>query len=389
MARTRKICVVTGSRADYGLLQWLMRAIADDAELTLQLVVTGAHLSTRFGATVQEIERDGFAIDARVPILDDDDSRVATAIAMSRALQGIALELARLRPDFVVVLGDRYEILAAAEAAVVLGVPLAHIHGGELTEGALDDSFRHAITKFATVHFVAAEAYRTRVIQMGEDPARVHVVGALGVEGARRIAPLGADELDRLVRVPLSGPTFLVTYHPVTVGAAEPQAAVGVLIEALMAHPEARIVVTGVNADHGNRGIRAAFESFAAAHPDRVTLHDSLGARAYLSLMRKVQVVIGNSSSAVIEAPALGVPAVDIGTRQAGRIKPASVLTCGETTAEILKAIATAMSPEFRRQAGDDRERFGDGHVSERIVAILKSLDAVPSSKRFHDLVAA
>jgi UDP-hydrolysing UDP-N-acetyl-D-glucosamine 2-epimerase len=388
MTKQRSFCVITGSRADYGLLYWLLKEIAADPDLRLRLIVTGAHLSTRYGETVREIERDGFAIDARIPILDDGDSRLATVVSMGRALSGIAEALEAMSPDFVIVLGDRYEMLAAAEAAFVLGIPLAHIHGGEITEGALDDGFRHAITKLADIHFVAAEAYRRRVIQMGENPDRVIVVGGLGVEYVRRMDTLSVADLDHILGLPLRDPLFLVTYHPVTKNIESD--GIGALIAALETFRSARVVITGVNADPGNQVIRSTLEKFASEHPDRVSLHASLGIRAYLNVMRRAAAVIGNSSSGIIEAPALGVPTIDIGLRQSGRIKAASVIRCPAATPDIVTALRMAMTPSFLADAQSQVCPYGDGRASERITATLKSLPSdliVP--KQFYDLAVS
>lgn len=384
----RKICFVTGSRADYGLLHWLMKAVAADEDLELQLIVTGSHLNSHYGETVREIERDGFTIDARVPILvDDDDTRIATAQAMARALDGVARELARLAPDFTVVLGDRYEILAAVEAAVVLDIPVIHIHGGEITEGAMDDAFRHAITKLAYFHLVAAEPYRERIIQMGEHPDRVVVVGAAGVESVRRFEPLGESDIVHLLGPSRTDPLFLVTYHPVTAAGMTGNRGIEELVAALSRFQDARIVITGVNADPGHEYIKTTLGEFARANCDRVTLHESLGMRRYLSVMSRASAVIGNSSSGILEAPALGIPTVDIGSRQSGRIKAQSVVECGETAPDIAAAIQKAMSPEFRAMASSQTHPYGDGKTSERMLAAIRSVCAqsiVP--KHFHDL---
>ena len=404
----RRICVVTGGRADYGLLSWLMREIDDDPALRLQIAVTGSHLSPRFGLTVTAIERDGFAIAARVPLSLDDDSRLSMARATAEALAGFAEAFSVLAPDMVVVLGDRFEILGAAEAALLLGVPLAHIHGGEVTEGMVDDTIRHALTKMAALHFVAAEPYRRRVIQMGEDPARVFTTGAPGLDHFRRLPLLDTAALEHTLGFCLGGedrsagprnaksvggPLLLVTYHPPT-WCADPGRAANALVSALQSVPDARIVITGVNADPGNRPIRACLEAFAAAHPDTVLLRESLGQRAYLSLMRIAGAVVGNSSSGIIEAPAVRVPTVNIGPRQDGRLKAASIIDCAEDAAAIASALSRALDQAFVAALPAELSLFGTGTAAPAIAAVLRAFVtdegalAALRTKKFWDIQA-
>ncbi len=399
----RKICVVTGSRAEYGLLRWLLEELRDRPEVTLQLVVTGMHLEPRFGDTWREIEADGFAIDARAPMDLTGDSPADIAAAMGRVTQGIGQALAQLAPDALVVLGDRFEILAAVQAAMLARVPVAHLHGGELTEGAMDDAFRHAITKMSHLHFTAAEAYARRVIQLGEDPARVFVAGALGLEAATRTdfmtrAAL-ADDLGRDLDEAAGQPLLLVTYHPATLGhrapevdtgiSSEPEVGAAAMLEALAAFPAARIVFTGVNADPGHAAVGRQIAGFVAAHRQRASLHASLGQRRYLSLLRIADAVVGNSSSGLYEAPALGVPTVNIGTRQGGRLRGPSVIDCNETAEAIGAALKLALDPAFRAGIGTGDSLHGDGAAS----CIANVLSRVPLAglihKRFHDLPAA
>jgi UDP-hydrolysing UDP-N-acetyl-D-glucosamine 2-epimerase len=387
---TRRVSVVTGSRADYGLLAGLMRELRDDPAFALQTVVTGAHLSPKFGLTVREIEADGFAIDARVDLGLDSDARAAIAAATGRGLAGLARALADLAPDIVVVLGDRYEIFAAAAAALILGIPVAHIHGGEITEGAMDDSIRHAVTKMASLHFAAAEPYARRIAQMGEDPARVFAVGALGVEAALSPTMLPADELERDLGLALREPTLLVTYHPVTLRKDAETIAIDALLAALDRFTDARIVITGVNADPGHTAVTSHLNDYARTHARRATLHASLGQRRYLSVMRRAAAVIGNSSSGIIEAPALGVPTVNIGDRQKGRLKATSVIDCGETTDDIARAIERAIDPQFRAKNAGQMLPYGGGGTAAKIAAVLKAADLNRlKNKTFHDLAGA
>lgn len=383
----RRIVVITGSRADYGLLSVLMREIRNDPALELQVIATGAHLSPAFGMTIREIEADGFAIAARVDMGITSDQRIALTAAIGRGVAGLGEALARLAPDIVVLLGDRYEILAAATSALVLGLPIAHIHGGEITEGAMDDSIRHAITKMAHIHFAAVEPYARRIVQMGEPPERVFAVGALGVDAILGHEPLASEILDRDLGVPLRDPVLLVTYHPVTLHEGDEGSAVDGLLAALECFSKARVVITGVNADPGRMAIARRLGDYAARRPDRVTLHDSLGQHRYFSVMRRAAAVVGNSSSGVIEAPALGVPTVNIGARQQGRLKARSVIDCGENTDMIATAIARALDPAFRATITGQTLPYGGGGTAGRIAAVLKSVDpAKLRHKRFHDL---
>ncbi len=387
--RRRRIAVVTGTRAEYGLLAPLMRLLKDDPAVELQLIVTGAHLSERFGMTVTLIETDGFTIDARVSLPLDGDSPLDMARAMAAGVAGIAEAIERLTPDIVVLLGDRFEILAAAQAAFITRRILGHIHGGEATEGALDDGFRHAITKLAHLHFVSAEPYRRRVVQMGENPERVWIVGAPGLDAIAETKFLDRDSLDKSLRFEL-GPRFLlVTYHPVTLdenaGAAELEA----LLAALDAMADAKILITGHNADAGHGRISALLDAFAAERPERVFLAASLGQQRYLSAMKFCAAVVGNSSSGLIEAPALGVPTVNVGDRQKGRLRGESVIDCTGTPAAIADALNRAVSSTFQACARTAVSPYGNPGASARMARILKGVPlAGLARKPFFDLAA-
>ncbi len=387
MTPTRHVAVVTGARADYGLLRPVMDAVRARPDLRLSVIATGPHLDHRYGHTVDQIVADGFSV-ASVPTLESDDTPLAMARAVGRGTIGIAEVLAALRPDLVVVLGDRFEILAAAQAALLLAIPLAHLHGGEVTEGAVDESIRHAITKMASLHFAAAEPYARRIRQMGENPACVFAVGAPGVDSALALAPLSDATLARDLGLPLTDPLFLVTYHPVTRRDGDESAAIDHLLAALDRFPLARIVITGVNADAGHQVILRRLTAFTAARPERVTLHDSLGQRRYLSVMRRASLVIGNSSSGLIEAPALKVPTIDIGDRQAGRLRAASVIHCGDQdTAAIVAAIAQGLDPAFRATLDTLQPPYGGGNVGAAVAEILAGIDiASLRRKPFFDL---
>lgn len=387
MQGVRKICVVTGSRAEYGLLYGLLKGIEADPRLRLQLAVTGTHLSPEFGLTVREIEVDGFVPDARIDMLVSADSPVGIAKSIGLGVIGFADALGGLRPDLLVILGDRFEILAAAQAAMVLRIPIAHIHGGELTEGLIDEAIRHSLTKMSHLHFVAAERYRERVIQLGEDQDRVWTVGAPGLDAIRRLALLDRRALSDSIGFDLSGPYFLVTYHPVTLARRDETGGIGALLEALGAFPEHKILVTGVNADTDNGAIRNAIEAFSLANPGRVHTVVSLGQLRYLSSLSHADAVIGNSSSALIEAPSFKVPTVNVGDRQRGRLRAATVIDVNEDCQSIVEGIRSAISASFKAKIGDAVSPFGDGHAAERILAVLAShpLDGL-LKKRFRDL---
>ena len=371
----RTICVVTGARAEYGLLYWLLKEIEADPDLTLRLVVTGMHLAPRFGLTWRAIEDDGFKIDAKVDIDLGDDTARGVARSLGLGTIGMAEAFERLKPDLVVVHGDRFEVLAAAQAALLARLPVAHIRGGELTEGALDDAMRHAITKMAHLHFTASEAYSKRVIQLGEDPARVFTVGALGLEAVYQTPPMSHVELERSLGFPVGETTFLVTYHPATLGRIEPAQAVGELIAALDRFPNATIVFTGVNADPGHDAIANRVRDYTVHRLGPTHYVESLGQRRYLALMRVSAAVVGNSSSGIVEAPALKVPTVNIGERQKGRLRSASVIDCQETRGAIQDAIEKALDPGFRAHLAETVSPYGDGDAARKIKTILKQTD--------------
>ena len=369
----RKVCVVTGSRAEYGLLHWPMKAIAADPALSLQVIATGMHLSPEFGLTYRQIEADGFTIDAKVEMLLSADTPVAITKSVGLGVIGFADALARLAPDIVVLLGDRFEILAAAQAALLAGIPIAHLHGGERSEDAFDESVRHAITKMAHWHFVAAEPYRKRVVQMGEPPASVFNVGAPGLDHLARMHWLGRAELESALGMRLGKPLFLVTYHPATAAGAPVGEGMRALLAALGEFPDASVVFTYPNADTGGRELIAAIDSFVAAHAARAKAFVSLGQQRYLSVMRECDVVLGNSSSGLTEAPALRKASVNVGGRQKGRLKAASVIDCADDAAAIAGAIRRALSEPFRATLPATESLYGSGGASAAIVAQLKA----------------
>lgn len=385
MSAKRKICVVTGARADYGLLYWLMTEVAADPELQLQVIATGMHLSPKFGLTYQQIEEDGFAIDARVEMLLSSDSPVGITKSIGMGVLGFSDALDRLRPDILVVLGDRFEVLAAAQAALIARVPIAHIHGGEATEGAFDESIRHAVTKMAQWHFVAAGAYRKRVIQMGEAPERVFDFGAPGLDALTGLKWLDRAQLEAALGMSLGHPLFLVTYHPVTLKAESPALGMAEVLAGVGEFPDATAVLTHPNSDTGGHALSDCIDAWVAERPGRAKAFVSLGQLRYLSLMRQADVVIGNSSSGLTEAPALKKASVNVGDRQKGRLKASSVIDAAEDRTDITSAIEKALSDEFRVTVDGTVSLYGCGGVGPRIKDQLKQVE-LGVEKHFFDI---
>lgn len=385
MTARRRIAVVTGSRADYGLLRSLLRAIHADDALQLQLIVTGMHLAPEFGLTCQHIEADGLPIAARVEMLLSSNTSTGVIKSMGIGMIGFADALERLAPDLMVVLGDRFEILAAAQAALILRIPLAHIHGGETSEGAFDESIRHALTKMAQWHFVAAEPYRQRVVQMGEAPDRVFNVGAPGLDQLDEIAWLDRSDLLGSLGIADGSPLMLVTYHPATLDANSPIAAMDELCAALERFDDAVIVLTYPNADTGGRALIECVDRFVAQAPQRRFAFASLGQQRYLSMVRAADVVIGNSSSGLIEVPALHRPTVNLGDRQKGRLRGPSVIDAPENRDSIERAIRTALSPAFQERLPSMESPYGRGAAGRKISETLRSVP-VRIQKPFFDI---
>jgi GDP/UDP-N,N'-diacetylbacillosamine 2-epimerase (hydrolysing) len=382
----RRVCVVTGTRAEYGLLRWTMEAIRAHAELELQVVVTGMHLSPEFGLTWREIEKDGFRIDERVEMLLSSDTPQGVTKSMGLGLIGFADVLARLSPDLVLVLGDRFEILSAAAAAMVARIPIAHVHGGESTQGAIDESIRHSITKMSHLHFVAADEYRRRVIQLGEDPDRVFNVGGLGIDNIKRLKLMSRIELEQSLGLRFRARNLLVTFHPATLENATSAAQMTELLAMLAELPDTTLILTKPNADTDGRVIMDLLDDFARRHAN-AHVFTSLGQLRYLSCLAQVDAVVGNSSSGIIEAPTFRKPTVNIGDRQRGRLRAISVIDCAPERGAISAALTRAMSPGFQRGLAAVRNPYGEGGSAERIVAELARVDLSDLlKKRFHDL---
>ena len=384
---SRNICVVTGSRAEYGLLRWIMEAIRAAPDLRLQLVATGMHLSPEFGLTYREIERDGFHIDRKVEMLLSSDTAVGTAKSMGLGLIGFGEALQQLQPDLLLILGDRFEIFSAAAAALVARIPVAHVHGGETTEGAFDEAIRHSITKMAQLHFVAAEEYRKRVVQLGEHPERVFVVGGLGLDNITKLPLLDRPALETALGFGLGGKSLLVTFHPATLDDVACEQQMAELLTALDQRADTQLIFTLPNADTHGRALSAMIEKYAAGRAN-VHVYVSLGQTRYLSCLRHVDAVVGNSSSGLTEAPSFRIGTVNIGDRQRGRLKAVSVIDCEPDRESIGAALEQLYSPAFQAKLAGVRNPYGEGGASERIAAVLRTypLDGI-LKKSFYDLV--
>ncbi|MCQ2073029.1 MAG: UDP-N-acetylglucosamine 2-epimerase [Bacteroidaceae bacterium] len=379
----RKVCVVTGSRAEYGILRTLMQAIKDDPELQLQIIAANQHLSELQGETYKEIENDGFSIDFKVPMADDQaaDCACTTAKSVGRGVIGFADAFEALKPDLLLILGDRYEMLAVASAALIFKIPVAHLHGGEITEGAFDDSIRHAITKMSHLHFTSTEAYSKRVIQLGEQPDRVFNVGALGVENIHKLQPISKQEIETSLNFELTDKCFLVTYHPVTLSNMSSETQILNLLEALDDYQDHHIIFTYSNSDTSSQIIIRRIHEYVDRNPVRCMFIPSLGQRRYFSVLQYVNAVIGNSSSGIIEVPSFGIPTLDIGDRQKGRIAADSVIHCGYEVSEIREGL--------KRIGGkaDVQNPYDKPGTCQAILDVIKDypLENIVQ-KRFYDL---
>ena len=381
----RKVCVVTGSRAEYGILRTLMQAIKDDPQLCLQIIATNQHLSKLQGETYREIENDGFNIDFKVPMADDqaDDCSNTTAKSIGRGMIGFADAYDVLKPDILIILGDRYEMLAAASTALIYRIPIAHLHGGEITEGAFDDSIRHSITKMSHLHFTSTEAYRKRVIQLGEQPDRVFNVGALGVENILSTPVMAKEDLEKELDFRIPEKTLLVTYHPVTLSEMSTGEQIDNLITALDAYKDYSIIFTYSNSDTGSQVIINRINEYTDSNSGRCLFVKSLGQKRYYSALRYVKAVVGNSSSGIIEVPSFGIPTLDIGDRQKGRIAADSVFHCGCSAREITDGLQKVL--QYTTKTVDNP--YAKTGTCKSILEVLKSypLDNI-IQKRFYDI---
>lgn len=383
----RKIGVFSATRAEYGLLYWLLNEVSSAEECALQLFVGGTHLSSDFGHTIDQILADGFSVTQALDFLSDDNSANGIAQSMARAIVLGTEALNQHQPDILVILGDRFEALAMAQAAMISGVAIAHIHGGELTEGAIDDAIRHAITKLSHLHFVATERYRQRVIQLGEAPNRVFNYGAPGLDSIHKLTHLNRTELSNSVNFDLSGDYFLVTYHPETLALDNGKHALLSLLEVLNQFSEYKVVITYPNADAGSKAFIDIYQAYQNQQPQRVLLVKSLGQLRYLSCLKHAAAVIGNSSSGIIEAPSFGKPTINIGDRQKGRECATTVINCGIASRDIHSAIDTALEPKFKRVCDTAVNPYGGINVASKMADKLKSypLNGL-LEKRFFDV---
>jgi len=382
----RKICVVTGTRAEYGLLYWLMKEIEASNELELQLIVTGMHLAPEFGLTFQHIEKDGFRNNKKVEMLLSSDSEVGVTKSMGLGMIGFADAFNELRPDMLVLLGDRFELLSAASAALIFRIPIVHIHGGETTEGAFDEAIRHSITKMSHLHFTATEQYRKRVIQLGEYPERVFNVGGTGIDNITRLDLLSKEELEKGINFQLDKKNLLVTYHPVTLEMSTAQQQFAELLLALDDLSDTCLVFTKANSDTNGRIINEMIDNYVDSNTDKSIAFTSMGQLRYLSTMQYVDGVIGNSSSGLLEAPTFKIGTINIGDRQKGRIQAASVINCHPTKESISKGIDRLFSKDFREQLKTVENPYGHGGAARKCVDAIQEYCKIDIKKSFYDM---
>jgi len=382
---SRKICVITSGRADYGLLRGVMHAINNESELQLQIIASGSHLSADLSSSYAAIEADGFVVNKQIPSIMGDDSPIGVSQSMGLAVAGFASAFASLRPDIVLVLGDRYEIFSAVAAALVARIPVAHIHGGELTLGAYDDAMRHCITKMPHLHFVAAEAYKKRVIQLGESPETVFMVGGLGIDSMMHEEPLDRNGLEAALDFALGPKNLLITFHPTTLSPISATEQISQLLIALERLSNTHFIFTAPNVDNGGREIIEKLEKFTSGKPHS-KIYTYLGQQRYYACLQHCDVIVGNSSSGILEAPSFKIPTVNIGTRQDGRLRALSVIDCDVTADSIGAAIQLAYSQKFQAQLKDVENPYGRGGAIPKIVNVLKEYplkDII--SKKFFD----
>ena len=382
----RKVCVVTGTRAEYGFLFWLMKEIEADTDLELQIIATGMHLSPEFGLTYKEIEKD-FKIDKKIEILLSSDTPIGISKSMGLAQISFAESYDELKPDIVVVLGDRYEIFSAASAAMVARIPIAHLHGGEATEGLIDEPIRHSITKMSHLHFTATEEYRKRVIQLGENPERVFNVGGMGIENIKRLKLLSKEEFESCINFKLNKRNILVTFHPVTLEKSTAKEQFQELLNAIDELSETNIIFTKANSDTDGRIINQMIDDYVAKNSNKAVAFTSLGQLRYLSALQFMDAVVGNSSSGIAEAPTFKIGTINIGDRQKGRIKASSVIDCQPNKKDIQKAFEKLYSNDFQESLKRTKNPYGDGMPSKKIVDILKNIELTDIVKKhFYDI---
>ena len=382
----KKVCVVTGTRADYGLLYWLMKEIEVDNEFELQIIATGMHLSPEFGLTYKEIEKD-FKIDKKIEMLLSSDTAIGISKSMGLAQISFSEVYEDLKPDIIVLLGDRYEIFSAGSAALIANIPVAHLHGGETTEGAFDEAIRHSITKMSHLHFTAAEEYKNRVIQLGEHPSRVFNVGGMGIENIKRLKLLSRDEFEESINFKLNKKNILVTFHPVTLENSSAKEQFQELLNAIDELKDTNIIFTKANSDTDGRIINQMCDEYVLKNSNKSICFTSLGQLRYLSALQYVDAVVGNSSSGLIEAPSFKIGTINIGDRQKGRLKAKSIIDCDSLKSSILQAFEKLYSEEFESILINTNNPYGDGCASEKIIKELKKVDLKNILKKsFYDL---
>ena len=382
----RKICVVTSTRAEYGLLYWLLKEIEADSELKLQLIVTGMHLSPEFGLTYKEIEKE-FKIDKKIEILSSSHTSLDICAEMARVYEKFAPALAELKPDILVLLGDRYEIFGIAGVASIIQIPIAHIHGGETTQGAFDEAFRHSITKMSHIHFAATNEYANRIIQLGEEPSRVFNVGGPGIENIKKLNLLNKDEFEKSIKFKLAKKNLLITFHPATLENSSAREQFNELLNALDELEETNFIFTKANSDTDGDVINKMIDEYVRQNPQKAAAFVSLGQLRYLSAIKFVDIVLGNSSSGLLEVPSFKKATINIGDRQKGRARASSVIDVRPIKEEILAAIKRAYSKEFEQTLKDTINPYDGGNPSKKMVKILKEikLDGI-LKKKFYDI---
>lgn len=383
----RKICVATGTRADYGILSLLMQAIKSHPDLQLQIIATNMHLSPEYGCTYQEIEKDGFIIDKKVEMLVSGNTATATAKSLGLGIIGFTDALNELKPDILVILGDRYEMLGMASAALLLRIPIAHISGGDVTEGAFDDAIRHSITKMSSLHFTSTETYRKRVIQLGEEPQYVFNVGSLSIDNMKRIQLMNKSEFEAAIDFKLAPHNALVTFHPETVNPSSSEKHFGNLLKCLETFP-GNIIFTKPNSDTGSQAISQMIDRYTASHTNTSKAFVSLGYLRYLSALQFMDVVIGNSSSGLLEVPSFHIPTINIGNRQKGRLHGESVIDCDTSVQGIQNALQGALSPGFQKKAADARNPYEKENTIATILDILLKTptEVLHRQKKFNNI---
>lgn len=383
----KKICIVTGTRAEYGLLKPLMQELKKSSDFKLQIMATAAHLSPEFDNTHKLIEEDGFIIDEKVEMLLSADTGTSITKSMGVGMIGFADALSRLQPDAILILGDRYEMLTVATTASVLKIPIIHLHGGEITEGAYDDAFRHAITKLSHLHFTSTEDYKQRVIQMGEQPESVHNVGAIGIDNIKQLTLLSKEQLEEELGVKFLKYNYQVTFHPETLSDTSAREQFQVLLKAIKKDEESFFIFTKANADTDGRVINQMIDSFVTENPQKAKAFSTLGTLRFLSVLKICNAIIGNSSSGIVEAPSLNVPTINIGNRQKGRIQADTVINVAIEEDEISKALQTSKEQSFIKSLAEVKNPYGKGNTTAQIIKVLHKTDLKAlKTKKFYDL---